>query len=291
MEGFLERLKGGVLVADGAMGTMLQAAGLGVGEAPDLWNITHPDTVKNVHRLYKDAGADILLTNTFGSNRIKLEKADLAGSIEEINKSAVRLAKEIAEENCFVFGDVGPSGALLKPIGELGYNEAVDNFSEQISILKEAGADAIILETMIDLQELKAALSAAKKVKGIPIIGCMAFQKTKKGFRTVMGADINQAVKLMEEFDCDIIGSNCGVGIDEMTEIIVQMRKLTKTLIIAKPNAGSPEFFEGKTIFRQKPSYFGARTKDLINAGANIVGGCCGTTPEFIRQIKEIING
>ncbi len=296
MENILERLKEEVLVIDGAMGTMLQANGLKPGECPDGWNLSHPDIVKSIHRTYIEAGCQLIITNTFGANRLKLERPGLAEKTSEINEAAAGIAREAAGDSVSVCGDVGPTGEFMEPLGKYTEDNFYEVFYEQISALTRGGADLIIVETMTDLREAGCAVRAAKAVSGIPVIGSMTFQKVKDGFRTIMGQSPGQMVSALQKEDCDIIGSNCGSGPEQLVEITGEIKSAlgkspvrNLSYILAEPNAGLPRLVNGETVFDQSPEDFSSFTLSLIEAGANIVGGCCGTTPGHIKAVAKVV--
>jgi 5-methyltetrahydrofolate--homocysteine methyltransferase len=285
-ENILKVLQKKLLVCDGAMGTMLQEYGLSAGECPEYWNLTHPEQIKKIHEEYVKAGADLILANTFGGNRLKLEKFNLKDKLLEINTAGVKNAKAAAKENTFVGGDIGPTGSLLEPLGFLKESEALDVFSGQAETLAEAGADFIIIETMIALEEAVLAATAAKKT-GLPVMALMTFDINQDDIRTVMGVDVPSMVKAFESAGVDIIGTNCGNGIDQMIRVVRAVRKETKKFIIAEPNAGLPILKDGSIEYSGTPAIMAAKVPELIEAGANIIGGCCGTTPAYIKLIKK----
>jgi len=288
----LERLKNNeILISDGAMGTMLQAAGLEAGLAPEEWNISNPEAVKKIHSSFISAGSDMITTNTFGANPIKLKRPGLEEKLEEINKAGVKIAKDAANASAYVLGDIGPTGEFLKPIGAYDKKQFYDSYFKQAAILYKSGVDAYILETMSGLDELKIAVSACKSVGSLPVIASMSFTATDKGYKTMMGVSPEQAVTEMLSAGCDIIGANCGCGIRQMIEIMCQMRKAVSksVFLIAQPNAGMPKLINNETIFSETPQDFAKATPDLIKSGVNIIGGCCGTTPEHIKAIVKAL--
>ncbi|NOY79099.1 MAG: methionine synthase [Calditrichaeota bacterium] len=286
---YLERLNEGILLADGAMGTMLQTKGLPVGECPDGWNLTHPEKVQDVHRGYAEAGAESLITNTFGGTRTKLTQCGYPEKQWEINFQGATLARAIAGDAIYVVGSMGPTGQFLEPLGDLKEEVAFEDFCEQAKALEAGGADVIQIETMTDLGEICVAIRAVKQTTRLPIIASMTFDKGQQGYRTVMGVDIPTAVEKLIETGADVVGSNCGNGIDELIEIMAEMRRHTDFPLLAKPNAGIPVLESGKVVYTQGPDYFAERVQKLIDAGATIVGGCCGTTPEHIRAMARAI--
>lgn len=288
---FLERIKGGVLLCDGAMGTQLDAHGLQAGECHEQWNVLHPEKVKEIHSSYLDAGAEAILTNTFGGTRWRLERHGLGERVGEFNSAAAKLARSAAGEERYVLGDVGPTAEFVFPLGTRKEEEFVEVFGEEVSFLAE-GADAIAIQTMTALEELVAAVRAAKET-GLPVIGSMAFQPEVpgKGFRTIMGVGIEQMVRRLEEEGVDALGANCGtVDIADMVRIVRQMRELTSLPILAEPNAGRPRLVDERTVFDQTPEVMAEHVRALVEAGADIVGGCCGTTPDHIRLFAERIS-
>lgn len=288
---FLERIKDGVLLCDGAMGTQLDAHGLQPGECHEQWNVLHPEKVKQIHAAYIEAGAEAILTNTFGGSRWCLERHRLGEKVGEFNSAAAKLARSVAGQERYVLGDVGPTAQFVYPLGKKKLEEFVDVFREQVSSLAEE-ADAIAVQTMTAIEELIAAVRAAKEAR-LPVVASMAFQPDVrgKGFRTIMGVGIHDMVTRLEEEGVDAIGTNCGtVDIADAVEIVRQMRELTSLPIIAEPNAGKPRIVGEATVFDQSPEVMAEHIPALVEAGANIIGGCCGTTPEHIRLFAERIS-
>ncbi len=280
---------GMILLADGAWGTMLQAYGLKPGECPEEWNITHPDEVSGIARRYIEAGSQIVLTNTFGGSAFKLRNYDLQDRVAQINYDGVRLSKQAAFEKAYVFSSVGPTGKFIEPIGDVSEADMYEVFKEQIGAQAKAGADCILIETMSDLKEASIAARAALENTNLPVAVTLTFERGKSGYKTMMGITIEQAVRELERVGVDFLGTNCGNGIHEMIDIVKEMRIYTDKYIIAQPNAGKPRLVDGRTLFEQGPKIMASAVPGLIQAGANIVGGCCGTTPEHIRAIAEIL--
>lgn len=295
MTNFLEKLQQGILISDGAMGTNLQAKGLSIGEVPEKWNITHPNQVKEVHQSFINAGSDIVLTNTFGGNRVKLNRAGEADQVKELNSAAVKLAKEVADPaGVFVAASIGPTGEFMEPLGTVSYETMVEIFSEPIEVVVSAGVDLIIVETMTDLSEAKAAIYAAKKVSDLPIAATMSFDKTGQGYRTIMGIDPKTAARGLREAGADLIGANCGnVDMKAMYELMSEMIDSVddESFFIAQTNAGIPQLIDGKTVFPDSPEEMAKDVTALVEMGVNVIGGCCGTTAEHIRQIRLAIEG
>jgi 5-methyltetrahydrofolate--homocysteine methyltransferase len=284
----LKRIESGIVIFDGAMGTQLQARGLPPGACLEEWNVSHPEVLKAIHRAYFEAGSDVVLTNSFGGNRFLLEKYGHGDRVHEFNLTAARLAREVGPEGGFVGGSVGPTGEFIEPLGTRTYEEMRDAFSEQISALVEGGVDLICIETMSDLQETRAAIEAGRAESDLLIAATLAFDLGKKGFRTMMGVSPEKAASLLEEAGADIIGCNCGgIDIEDMAELVKAFRQASTLPILAQANAGIPRLVEGVTVHPQSPEDFAAGAIPLIEAGANLIGGCCGTGPEHIRAAAE----
>lgn len=273
------------------MGSELIAAGLPAGTPSESWNVTAPDKVKQIHKNYFDAGSDAVFTNTFGGTRIKLAALQHGDKVEEYNAKAVEIARSVCPDDCFVGGDIGPTGKFLPPVGKATIDDFSENFVEQAKILAENGVDFFFIETMMDIKEAEAAVLAARKVGNIAIFASITYQKTKRGYFTVMGNSIEQCVTILEKTGADVIGANCTIGSDDMIELIIQLRDATKLPICAKPNAGMPELRNGETIYPTNSEDFAQDIVQIVNAKANVVGGCCGTDPQYIRKIAEVLKG
>jgi methionine synthase I (cobalamin-dependent) len=286
---FLVRLnQAGILVADGATGTMLQAAGLPSGAAPERWNLENPQVVRDLHRAYIAAGADIVLTNTFGGSRQKLEKDGLGERAREINRAAARLAREVAGERVIVLGDIGPTGRLLEPLGDLSYDDAVNAFAEQAAGLVEGGVDAIIIETMSDLGEAKAAVEGVKQVTTLPILASMSFDT--RG-RTMMGVKPAVAARELWSLGVTAIGANCGRTLSETLAAVTEMRQaVPEAVLIAKPNAGLPHLSDGESVFDVTPEVMAEYALKFAGLGVKIMGGCCGSNPTHIQAIARALH-
>lgn len=273
-----------LLFFDGAMGTMLQAQGLQPGELPELWNFSHADIIQRVHEAYLDAGANIIKTNTFGANRLKFAGTDI--KTEEVVGAAVRIAKAscAGREKTFVALDLGPTGKLLAPYGDLPFEEAVDIYAEIVRCGRDAGADLILIETMSDTYEAKAALLAAKENSDLPVVVTMTFDENGK---LLTGGDAAAAALMLEGLGADAIGCNCGLGPAQMLRIMPQLLRYTELPLVFNPNAGLPVEREGKTCFDVGPEEFADLMYELVCQGVSIAGGCCGTTPQHIRALTD----
>jgi 5-methyltetrahydrofolate--homocysteine methyltransferase len=283
------------LLGDGAMGTQLMIAGLEQGNCGERWNLTHPERVLAIQRRYVEAGSDCLLTNTFGGSRIMLNRHGDADKVVEINAAGVRIAREaFGSRDGYVIGDIGPFGGLMEPYGDFTEEEVRGAFREQARALVEAGADAIIIETQTSLEELALGLGAAKDAGARSIIGSMAYDLTLDGstFRTMMGVDPEHAAKFMEEHGADIVALNCGTGMDmaRARQAVIRYRQMTTLPVMAQPNAGQPKLVEMKVVYDETPGQMVCGVVPLLEAGANIVGGCCGSTPDHIRAFRQAIN-
>ena len=279
--------QGEVLVSDGAWGTFLHAKGLKPGQCPELWNIEHYDEVFDIAKSYADAGADMVETNSFGGSSFKLAHYGLASRASELNEAAAAISRKAAGSK-FVIGSVGPTGKILM-MGEVTPEEMYESFKEQVIALEKGGVDAIIIETMTDLDEVRLAVKAAKENTSREVICTMTFQKTPEGdFRSMMGVSPTEMVTEMVPEGVDIIGANCGNGIEGMIQIVEEIRACNSEIpVLIHANAGMPIFKDGATFFPETPGQMAQFVKAVIDAGANIVGGCCGTTPEHIRQISK----
>ncbi len=282
---FYELARTGIVFSDGAMGTMLQARGLSPDEPPELWNLTRPDDIKAVHEAYIEAGAMMLTTNTFGGNRIKLSAFGLQDKLKEINYAGVKIAKEASKGRAIVAASIGPTGKFIKPLGDMTFDEMYEVYKEQIEVLAEAGADVLDFETMVDILELKAAVLAAKDTCDLPIIANVTFEKDG---RTVTGSTPEAAFTTLEYLGVDIIGTNCSTGPEDMAKIIKRTRHLFTLPIIAQANAGMPHIDEnGRTVFDEPPEQYVEKALEMVKSGVNCIGGCCGTTPEYIKLLKN----
>lgn len=280
------------IVADGGMGTMLFAAGLEHGDPPEQWNLEHPDRVAAIHRAYLDAGAQLLLTNTFGGTRLRLSlHGGLETQVAELNKAAAKILRSVVDthgNNAFIAGDIGPTGQVLLPYGELTYEDAVASFKEQAEALVAGEVDLIWIETMADLEEVRAAVEGVRQVsEDIPIVTTMTFDTNG---RTMMGVTPENALDTMKSFDPVALGGNCGNGPDEILGVIEKMHaKDPDVILVAKANAGIPELVNGRAVYGASPATMADYAIKTYNAGATIIGSCCGSTPDHVRAIGEAL--
>lgn len=288
MNNFLSTLKSKkILLADGAMGTELQRRGLKVGECPEQYNLLHPEIVKAIHQDYFDAGSDIVETNTFGANQLRLKFFGLENKVKEINYAAVNNARSVKTSGKFIAGSIGPLGEILEPLGTVSENFAYEVFAEQATCLAEAGVDILFIETMMAIEEAVVALKAAKENTNLLVVVTMTFESGRTGMRTPWGVDVQTAVTELTKFGADIIGSNCGKGFEEMIQVISEMKNFTTLPIIAQPNAGIPSLENGNLIYRETLEMISSKVRELLSLGINILGGCCGTTPLHIKKMRD----
>lgn len=276
-----------VAVTDGAWGTQLQSRGLPVGACPDGWSLEQPAKVEEVARAYVEAGSDIILTNTFGANRFMLRRHNMADRVAEINRAGVEISRRAAGTQAKVFASMGPTGVMLM-MGEVSEAELQEAFRVQALAMAEAGADGIVVETMSDPAEAALAVAAAKET-GLPVVACMTFDSGPKRDRTMMGTTPEQAAEKLSAAGADVIGSNCGQGIAGFVEICRRLKAATDRPVWIKANAGLPQMLGGATVYTQTPAEFAAFVPELIAAGASFVGGCCGTSPDFIRAVAGVV--
>lgn len=279
---------GKVLVSDGAWGTFLQQKGLKPGECPEQWNVTRPGDVLDIARSYFDAGADMVETNSFGGSRFKLEKYGFGDKVYEFNKAAAAISRQAAGPDRYVLGSVGPTGKLLM-MEEVTEDELYEAFKEQSMALEAGGVNAIMVETMTDLDEARIAVKAAKENTSCEVFCTMTFEKIiGGGFRTMMGISPSEMVESLVEAGADLIGTNCGNGMEDMIGMVKEIRSVNTTIpVLVHANAGMPRLENGVTTFPETPEDMASRVKDIISAGANIVGGCCGTTPAHIGKVRD----
>lgn len=281
-------LKSGTVITDGSWGTQLQDKGLSPNECPDSWNLTHPDLVEEVARSYIEAGSKVILTNTFRSNRIALEGFGLEDKVNEINTAGVKISKRAAGDKSYVFASIGPSGKMVMT-GDVTEEQLYKVFKEQSEAIKEAGADGIVIETMSDLTEAKAALKAARET-GLPVVVSMVFDSGNNKEYTMMGNSPEEIATELTNEGADVIGANCGQGIEGFTNICKRIKASTSLPVWIKPNAGLPELKGGKTVYATSAEDFAEFIPGMLDSGADFIGGCCGTNPGFIKEISKIIS-
>ncbi len=284
----LQDYAGRVTVTDGAWGTQLQARGLPSGACPDTWNLQRPEAVEAVARDYLAAGSQVVLTNTFRANRFALERWGLADQAAEIARAGARISRRAVEDAARVFASIGPTGKLLM-MGEVGPGELFAAFAEQADALARGGADAILCETFTDLEELKLALRAARESTDLPVVASMTFDSGPDRTATMMGVKPADLARAAEETGAAAVGANCGAGPEHLAKIAALLRQASDLPVWIKPNAGVPELRDGQTVFPLGPEEFARFVPGLIEAGANFVGGCCGTTPEHVRAIAAAV--
>lgn len=280
-----------IVILDGAMGTMLMAEGLPGGEAPEIWNFHKPENVRSIHRRYFAAGCDVVLTNTFGGNRLKLRKKKLDGEVFRLNALAAELAKGVSPPDKFVAGDIGPSGELIAPLGSLTAEQLEETFAEQAQALVSGGVDLIIIQTMFSLREALTALRGVRRVSQCPVFVSMTYERKERGFFTLMGETPEVCTKNLEHEGADGVGANCTIGSREMIPLARILRDSTRIPVIVQPNAGKPLVKDGKTVYRQAPEEFAEDIQSMVEEGVNLVGGCCGTTSKFISAIHRQLFG
>jgi len=285
--------EGGPILADGAMGTMLFANGLQFGDPPEVWNLAHPDVIRRIQRGYLEAGSRIVLTNTFGGNRARLRLSGHGDRVDDLNRTAAFLLRaevHAAGDHALVAGDIGPSGEIVEPLGTLAYDEAVDIFREQAASLVAGGVDLIWIETMSDLNEIRAAIEGVRQASpGIALVATMTFDT--RG-HTMMGVTPEQAVGSLQAWGADAIGGNCGNGPDELIPVIAKMHAAAPDVVlVAKSNAGMPELVDMRAVYRADPDTMAGQVLEMCDAGATILGGCCGSTPDHIRAIAAAVVG
>lgn len=287
-EEFQTLVKNGPIILDGATGTNLQKAGMPVGVCPEKWILEHSEVLVELQKQYVQAGTNILFAPTFTANRIKLEEYGLADDLQQMNRELVALSKQAAGDKALVAGDLTMTGRQLYPIGEMMFEELVEVYREQAKFICEAGADLFVVETMMSLQECRAAVIAIREVCDLPIMVSLTYNEDG---RTLYGTDPATAVIVLQSLGADAVGLNCSTGPEAMLVPVAQMAEYATVPILAKPNAGMPELLDGETVFRTTPEEFAAVGKRLVEAGASILGGCCGTTPEHIKALAEAVSG
>lgn len=286
----LDLIQERVILLDGGMGTELIRHGFPQGACPESWNIEKPEVVKSIHQSYLEAGSDAVLTNSFGGSKIKLSSHGLGEKCYELNLAAAKIANEVKPQGKFVAGSMGPTGKFLKPQGEFTEEEFEDAYAEQAKGLSDGKVDFLLIETQYDLREALCALRGAKKSFPLPVFVTMTFNHYPRGFFTIMGNSVSQCVEELEKNEVPVIGSNCTLNSEEMVDLIKIMKESTSLPLIAQANAGKPSLsIEGEVSYSQSMEDYVRFIPQIINNGANLVGGCCGTNPDYIRRMSQII--
>ena len=283
----MDRVCSNGLLFDGAIGTMLISAGLGGGTPAERWILDRPEEISRVHRAYAQAGAEVVTTATFGGNAVKLKKAGLQDLADEINAKGAALARDAAGTDCLVAGNMGPTGELLSPSGTLRPEDAEACFAAQAKVLADGGVDFFLLQTFFDLNEILAAIRGVQWVSDLPIFASMTFRNTPRGFATVMGNGPSESMAALVDAGASVVGANCSLGSDAMVELAGEIRQAVDIPVMAKPNAGVPRVENGRTTYSETVETFTANMAKISALGVQVIGGCCGTTPEFIRRMAK----
>jgi 5-methyltetrahydrofolate--homocysteine methyltransferase len=287
---FRERIASGVLIGDGGWGALLGERGLPPGAAPERWTLEHPELIAEIARAYVDAGAQLVTTNTFGGSRMRLRQHRLEDRFDEINRRAIEIVREAIGTRAFVNASIGPTGRLLAPLGDAEPEDVARAFAEQARVLVDAGADVICIETMTDLGEAELAVRAVRSISAsIPIIASMTFDITPRGPFTVMGVSVVQAAAALTAAGATLVGANCGAGVEEMRIVAEAFVACATVPVAIQPNAGLPERRDGELFYRETPELFAAGVAAIAALGARVVGGCCGTTPAHIGELRKRI--
>ena len=287
----LDRLKNNeILIFDGATGTYLQKKGLIAGDSPEKMNIENPEIVKMMAKHYYDAGSDIVLTNSFGGNKYMLKKYGIEDKFYEVNRLAAELAKSVAPLGKYVCGSIGPTGEFLEPLGNISESEMYDVFTVMCKAFEDGGADAVMIETQLGLEEASLGIKAAKDHTNLTVMSTMVFDKGPRGYFTMMGVTPESAAMGLLDAGADIVGTNCGNGIEKMIEIATLMRQATDKYLVVQSNAGIPSIIKGKVVYPESPEFMAEKYKKLSEIPVNILGGCCGTTDNHIRALRNALN-
>jgi len=291
--GLRERFAGGdTICGDGAWGTQLMARGLRPGDSCEALNLDRPEVLSEIANLYIESGAELITTNTFGASPLNLANHGLDHRTEEINRNAVEAIRSVTAERAFISGSVGPTGKILTPYGDADPGEVCEGFSRQIGALIDAGADLICVETMMDLEEARLAVAAARELSSmIPIIAAMTFNATPRGFFTTMGTTVEQACPVLTEAGADLVGSNCGIGMETMVSLAREFIEHAPGPVVIQANAGMPENRGGELFWPESPEFMAEGASRLLDLGVAVIGGCCGTGPDHIRAIRAAIDG
>jgi len=291
---FSELIAKGTVVGDGAMGTELQRAGLEIGECGERWVLEHPERIEAIHASYLAAGSQAIITNSFGANRWVLGRYGLADRVEDVNRGAAATARRAAGSGALVLGDIGPCGGFLRPLGDVNAADLEAEFVRQAGALLEGGADGIVIETMSALEEVVAAVRAARRAGARLVAASLAFDRLPNGnLRTMMGVSPEQAAGAIAAEGADIVGANCGTKMDtaDFARVVLAFRSASRLPVMIQANAGTPELVEGQAVYRLSPEGFAAGMIDVVAAGASFVGGCCGTTPAHIAALAATVRG
>ena len=282
--------EGETIISDGGTGTYLQKNGLEPGGCPEEFNVSHPEVIKKMAREYFEAGSDMVLTNSFGGSVFRQKHYGFEDSVFKFNKLAAQLAKSQAPEHGFVCGSLGPTGEFLRPLGLVSNQEMYDSFKNQALALEEGGADCVVIETMLDIDETSIALQAVRENTSMLAMATMTFDLGPRGFFTMMGVTPEDAAKKLEQSGAQVIGANCGNGIERMIEIASKKRNSTDKPMMINCNAGIPSLVSGEILYPETPEYMAEQFMKLKDVGVNIIGGCCGTSPEHIKALSDAIN-
>ncbi len=285
-----DKIKKEGLVFDGGMGSMLIARGLKGGEASEKWNIDHPETIQDIHTAYFNAGADIVTTNTFGASSFKLAKMGVKESCEEINRAAIRNAQAAVGPGQYIAGEMGPLGEMFSPMGTMTIEKAKEIYTQQAEIIESEGVDIFIIQTVFDIQEALVALEAVQAVSEKPVICSLTFNQMKKGFFTLVGNSVDESMKKLRDSGASAVGANCSMGSDIMISLAQKIRQAVEIPVIVQPNAGMAQAGkDGEVFYPEDANFFADNIKKMKDFGVDIVGGCCGTNPDYIRAIKEML--
>ena len=284
---FGEMVSEGIVILDGATGTLLQQRGMPAGVCPEKWVLENPESIVDIQRQYIESGSDIIYTFTFGANELKLKEFGLSDAAV-INRELARLSRKASGGRALVAGDMAPTGQLMEPFGFYTFEEIVNAYKKQVIGLLEGGVDLFVIETMMDIQEARAALLAVKETCDLPVIVTMTFER---GGHTINGTDPLTALITLQSLGADAVGCNCSTGPEEMIDIIRKLKPYARVPLVAKPNAGMPKLVNGRTVFDMSADKFAGFTERFIEAGVNLIGGCCGTTPEYIKGLSRIAKG
>jgi len=291
MSDLLTRIRNGdLLLADGAMGTQLIKQGLESGACPESYNLSHPDLICAIHEAYYQAGSDMVETNTFGGTQARLAQHGFGDQVELFNRSAAELARSVCPKGKYVAGSIGPTGEMLQPIGDFSIETAYDYFKVQALALAEGGVDVIFVETMMAVEEAEIAVKAVKENTGLPVSASMTFSRTATGIFTSFGVDIQTMSMRLENAGADIIGMNCGEGVQIVVDVIDELKKMSNLPLIAQPNAGIPNIENGNLVYSESPEMMTSHMKEIINSPLAIIGGCCGTGPEYVRLLRTVLD-